>query len=272
MPDPPRIGGPFDDVNDAFHRHYDEARRGSETQLPVLVVLADELIRFRGDEQRTFPITPREFHAIKSVAHLPLAVCGVLYTSGDRAALEALRAQGQAARGTAKDMDAIIAETDRFLAAVLSGAAADVDGFAAALGPRLLELTDRATGLQLDALDRAANDAVEGFTDEEHMGFAVVVTGDHQARARSLAMQYFRKRLGEESGAEKRVLYGEAISDAREARALVGKNRLDRRLARAFFGDEHRLQRDILGDAAAARLDGFTPSSSRMLPHIAGRE
>ena len=84
----------------------------------------------------------------------------------------------------------------------------------------------------------------------------VVVAGAHQARTRSLGMLYFRKRLAEPEGAERRVLYAESATTPEAARALVGTFLLDRELAEAFFGDAARLQRDVLGDAAAEKLGG----------------
>ncbi len=41
--------------------------------------------------------------------------------------------------------------------------------------------------------------------------------------------------------------------------ALVGKRRFDRAIATAFFGDATRLQRDVLGDAAASLLGDLRP-------------
>ncbi len=73
-----------------------------------------------------------------------------------------------------------------------------------------------------------------------------MVTGNHQARARSLGMQYFRRRFAEPEGAEDRVAYAEGVEDPEEALALVGTRRMDREISAAFFGDEKHLQRDVL--------------------------
>jgi len=44
----------------------------------------------------------------------------------------------------------------------------------------------------------------------------------------------------------------------------VGRLRVDRAIARAFFGDSRRLQRDILGDAAQRLLQQLSwPSEER---------
>jgi hypothetical protein len=95
---------------------------------------------------------------------------------------------------------------------------------------------------------------------EERGALHVVVAGDHQARVRSLPMQYFKKLLGEPASEERRVTYAEGVRDERAAFELVGAQRLDRCMARAFFGEEKRLQRDILGDAAAQELAGLALS------------
>lgn len=70
-------------------------------------------------------------------------------------------------------------------------------------------------------------------------------------------MQYFKKRFGESERTELHVSYAEGVQDAQAALELVGTQRLDRRLALAFFGEATRLQRDILGDAAQELLNSF---------------
>ena len=59
----------------------------------------------------------------------------------------------------------------------------------------------------------------------------------------------------ETAGADERVTYGENIGTEEEALALAGTRHLDKAIAQAFFGDEKRLQRDVLGDAAKRCLE-----------------
>jgi len=247
------VGGPLDDVNDTFHAAYDAAREKAEDAGPILIVLSDELVRYRAGARRAFAIGPKRFHEVKSVAHAPVAIYAHAI---DRAAL---RDRLRATDDPDETVAAVVAGTLAFLDDDLAGRSPSLERFAQAMGPALLRLTELATKLQLEALAASTDAALADLTAEENAALRVVVTGDHQARARSLAMQYFRKRLAEPAGVEHRVLYGEAVATEDEARALVGKNRLDRRIARAFFGDETRLQRDILGDAAAAELERFVP-------------
>ena len=272
-PPTPRIGGPLDDVNDAFHGAYGAVQGDASEDGPVLVVLADALICFRAAERVEVTFTPRSFHVLKSVSHAPVTAFMALrggeleaLDGSKRAELGSLRERLVEANGAldreADDAEALadaqlvasatIELIDRVLAAKVPRGG-DLGTFAADMGPPLLRLIEHATRLQLSALHEHTEELLARLTEAERRQLVVVVAGDHQARVRSFAMQYFRKRFGE-TGGEEHVLYGEGISSAEEARALVGKNRADRDIARAFFGDAKRLQRDLLGDAAAAFL------------------
>jgi hypothetical protein len=95
---------------------------------------------------------------------------------------------------------------------------------------------------------------VATLTRRERSTFQVVVTGDHQARVRSRGMQYFQARFPEAACAEQRVVYAEGVHDEEGALTLMGTRRFDAPLARAFFGDPKRLQRDVLGDEVRDQL------------------
>ena len=254
----PRIGGPLDRINDAFHDGYACVREASVLAEPVLVLLGDTLtLAQSGGATRTFEVTPRLYHALKSIAHLPVAVFAVAQRGGETARLAALT--DAALERLAQDVtDAETCEECRTLldatrAFIRDGG--ELDAYARAMGPCMLALGDRATRAQLAALHARFEEVLACLRDEERDRLHVVVAGVHQARARSLGMQYFRRRLDEPEGIERRVTYAEAVDTVDGALALVGTQRLDRCMARAFFGDENRLQRDILGDAAKRILD-----------------
>jgi hypothetical protein len=118
----------------------------------------------------------------------------------------------------------------------------------------ILQLTAEATRVQLTLLDAAVESALALLDAAQRRKLHVIVTGSHQGRARSLALQYFEKRLREPAQEEARVAYAEGVSDEKGALALVGTRKIDFAVAKAFFGDERRLQRDVLGDAAEALL------------------
>jgi hypothetical protein len=268
------VGGPLDAINDEFHDVYERSRTQARREVPVFVVLADELIVFHRGARTAHSFAPRAFHVIKSVTHAPLALYAALerldggaIDASTRARLAGLREQlSESLANLERDAGELLASTQRDLRAVLDAClgyverlsdratGSELDTFAGALGPILLRLADDATQLQLDALHRHVEQALGALTPDELAGLQVAVAGDHQARARSLAMQYFRLRLREPASSERRVTYAEGVSDEQAALALVGTRRIDHALGRAFFGDAHRLQRDILGDAAHERL------------------
>jgi len=287
-PEIPRVGSPLDEVNDRFHDAYDAARAHEEARdAPIMVVVADALVVFRRGERRDVAVTPPLAHLLKSAAHAPLAAFASLHDGGGLpieisktfarrlvekideslatlAALPELEGEpDDEARAAREAMRDVLTTTRGFVeraspggggASATASAPEELATFARGLGDRLFELTVHSTRVQLRALHAAVEEVLAGFTPEERKSLEVVVTGDHQARVRSLPMQYFQKRFDEEEGDEKRVTYAEGVTDPGEARALVGKRRLDVAIASAFFGDPHRLQRDILGDAAKELL------------------
>lgn len=269
-----RVDTPLDRVNDGFHAFYDDAREQAELDAPVFIILADTLVLFRGQERQAFSFTPRLFHVIKSAAHGPVALYAALHRLGDAPIDPETGARLAAAR---RDLDGALASFDREVEepeaidnlrgvvraclafvdrTVARGRidAADLEAFARGIGPALLRSTDDATRIQLSALDAHVRRALARMDAGERRAFHVVITGDHQARVRSLGMQYFQKLLGEAPGEEHRVAYAEGVTDEAEAIALVGTQRLDRAIASAFFGDAKRLQQDVLGNAVKARL------------------
>lgn len=264
----PRTGGPLDGVNDGFHAAYDGAREEAKLDAPVFVVHGDSLFVLRRGKRRELALTPRIFHVIKSAAHAPVAIFAALHRSGDHLveklhehvvlSLAALDDEHDADRETVRAIREVLEASRLFLVRVLGSrppTSEELDAFARSTGPQLLHLTTVATRVQLTALHEVVETALAELEPGERAGLQVVVTGDHQARVRSLGMQYFRKRLREEDGAEHRVTYGEGVEDVDEAFVLVGKRRLDFAIARAFFGDAKRLQRDVLGDAVHALLE-----------------
>jgi hypothetical protein len=271
-PAKPESRRPADVVNAAFHASYDGARRQAELEAPVLVVTVDALVLCRRQDRQVFTLSHGEFHAIKAAAHAPVAAFVALCDAGEGPLVgnvrDSLSGLGRAARAMAEGLegrtDAVAQDTRDVLLRSVSfvdaaiqrgrGDRSALDAFALECGPVLMRLTDHGTRAQLTSLDAAAAEALDAVSAEERRALQVVVTGDHQARVRSLAMRYFQKRLGEAPGDENRVAFGEGVASVDEAIALVGTRRLDRAVAVAFFGDAKRLQRDVLGDAAAALL------------------
>ncbi|MEO8223343.1 MAG: hypothetical protein ABI661_00935 [Gammaproteobacteria bacterium] len=234
------------------------------------MVLADKLVLRRGERRTERAVTPGVYHALKAAAHGPVAVYALLnrQLAGTRdgslnARLNGLSRRLAAALVSARSEIGDATEADtvcEVLAATLAFAKrehadpAELEAFAGALGPGLLRLTDYATRHQISSLHTATESILLDLTSQERGQLRVVVAGVHQARARSLSLQYFNHRLHEPEGIEERVTFAEGVTTEREVLALVGTQRLDRAIAGAFFGDPKRLQQDVLGDAAQRLL------------------
>ena len=272
---PTRIGGPLDQANDTFHEAYGATRDERTEEGPILVLLGDDLTVVRGDARERHGVTPREVHALKSLAHLPPAVFALLHQQAAGALSAAMKARvaglrdlvGRVSASLADDvpdeairreLHPLVDETSALLALVERRGELEptmLDAYAARCGPLLLRCTDHATRAQLRALDAVAAPLLRGLSPRDKQRLQVVVGGDHQARSRSFGMQYFVARCGEEPGRQRHVTFGENVTSIDEAIRLVGTRRADRLLAKAFFGDAERLQRDVLGDAAKAILE-----------------
>lgn len=235
-----RMSDPLVGVNDEFHAAYDTRRNEAASDEPILVVLADELVLVTGRERVAVPSTPPAFHESKMVSHAPIALW--LHGPSDR-----LRAF------ITKALPTVAPELRSILTGTLAGIddpALDRKAFAAAMGPLLTAAIEYATKAQLAMLHARTEELLARLTAEQRRHLHVAVTGNHQARVRSLGMQYFTHRVGAE-----RVLYAEGVEDVDAAIAIVGTQRLDRAMAAAFFGSAHRMERDLLGDAAKSILD-----------------
>jgi hypothetical protein len=255
--------------NRVFREAYGGARDGVRDQVPILVVLPTELALQRGNQRRSVSYSRPSFASAKSAAHIAVALfaltCAESKTQHARAGigrlLEHITAALDLTQGSESDLSREISTLLQrclvFARAAHEGTAAEPlrAAFAGDAGPRILRITDLATCEQVAGLHEAVEAVFGELSPREQAELQVVVVGDHQARTRSLGMQYFKRRFQEGEGPDLRVTYGENIDDEQEAIALVATRRLDQRIASAFFGDEHRLQRDVLGDAAKRCLD-----------------
>ena len=263
-------GTPLDAGNLVFREVYSAAKHDECHGVPILVLLPTELALHSAGERRAYPYSHPSFDAAKATAHIAVALfaaaCAGTPTDAARRRIEALVRSARAEPNARKDAteDTLGRENAALLRACQTFGELALrertpaharESFARDAGARIVRITHLATCAQIARLHAAFEVAQSSLSAGERAALQVVVLGDHQARARSLGMQYFQRRFFEIPGQDERVTYGENISVEAEAIALVGTRRLDRRIARAFFGDDNRLQRDVLGDAAKACLD-----------------
>ena len=273
-----RVGGGLDPIDDEFHSTYDALRFDRSNDVPIWVVLADELVCFQREQRVAYPITPRSYQLLKKAAHVPLALFVAAHTDGEqreredalgrreqllawiRTSLEDLRSERSLDAAAKRDATTVIEASEACLRSSNLTTRAQADALARELGPVLLRMIKRASELQLEALDTATEQALQLLAVADRARLQVVVTGNHQARERSLPMQYFRARFREPADSERQVSYAEGVTSEEDALAVVGTRRIDMAIAKGFFADERRMQRDLLGDAALELLTARPPT------------
>jgi len=254
---------------------YGKAKEKYVTQVdPLILVVNGDIILRRGGQERSFNFVPDSYEVMKAVGHMPRSLWAALRPAIDgfdpqedwRSLVRALRlgAQRELAnvataplsdaakrRGTIV-LNACIALIDRSLAQGLPNEA-ELRQALRALGPLLLADGRESADAQLATIDREVRPWWNALTPAEQARALVVVNGSKTARVGNLAYQYFTNLLGEGSG-EVRVIYAEGAWDRDAVTRVLASIVTDRRLSVDVFAQQHRMERDLLADAAEARL------------------
>ncbi|XXT23606.1 hypothetical protein WME94_18880 [Sorangium sp. So ce429] len=277
---------PLGALNQAFLDAYAARREAVLASIePIIAQIDDRLILRRGGQRFEGPARTRRYHELKVIAHVPLAVHALLsgrrgaLDGGARGRLAALRERITAAagdldgRGFAPEqlarqrriLDASLALLDEAVAA--GGAAPEaLTAFSRAQTRDVLLNAEDAARDQIETMHATVEGWKQQMTQEERGRLRAVVAVSHMARPGNVAAQYFSVTLGETWQGRfdqenlrpgKRVLTAEATFDEAEAFALLATHALDAGVATRFFGEETRLARDILADAAEQILAGM---------------
>ncbi|WP_437970912.1 hypothetical protein WMF04_17230 [Sorangium sp. So ce260] len=276
---------PLGALNQAFLDAYAARREAVLTSIePIIAQIDDSLILRRGGQRFEGPARTRRYHELKVVAHAPLAVHALLSgrgaVDGDaRGRMADLRQRIAAAaadlegRGFTPEqlarqrriLDASLAILDEASAA--GGVAPEaLSAFTRAQTPDVLLNAEDAARDQIETMHATVEAWKRDMTPEERERLRAVVAVSHMARPGNVAAQYFSITLGEtwqgrfdqeDLRPGKRVLTAEATFDEAEAFALLATHALDAGVATRFFGEETRLARDILADAAERILAGM---------------
>lgn len=273
-PTPPT--DPLVEMNKVVREHYRASRAVMLTRtLPVIVIEFDAATLMRdGREPVTESFTPPLYHRFKEIAHIPFGVHVTLAPYAGRPVDTAWRAPLQrlpdhavaveAVLGTVGFPEAriarerrVIADSIAYMRAVLASGVVDaaaLRGYSRAMAPLLLAAADDAAALQIDGLHAVVTRWRAGLSAEEWGRMHVLVLGPKAPREGNLAMQYFERVLGRrETG--RRLIYSENIFARDAALTQLGGLVIDRAVARDFFAEEMRMDRDLLTDGARRRLD-----------------
>ncbi|WP_233585564.1 hypothetical protein [Corallococcus sp. CA054B] len=280
---------PISVLNQAFRDAYAARREAVLSRLgPVIAQIDDVLIlRMRGQRFEA-PARTRRYHEYKSITHVPLAL-HILLASKDaldeetRTRLTTLRGLITASRGSLEDrglpaealarqhrlLDASLALVDGVLAAN-QVTQAELSAFIHARVPDLLKNAEDAARDQIDTMHASVEAWKRQMTAEERGQLRAVVAASHMSRPGNVAAQYFSITLGdtwegrfheEDQQPGKRVLSSEATFDEPSAFALLATHVLDANTSRGIFGEETRMARDLLADAAERILAGMFQTS-----------
>lgn len=255
------------------------ARLLAETR-PIIVVGFDELTLMRDSGSESAPYTPALYHKLKSVSHVVLGMIGAVTPwprPGDNAtrwrdsfATIRERSAALAARLEGLDLDAettarqarILDATTRYIDGALARGTPDRDAFAAylaAIKPDWLANAGDAARAQLEAMHAVVSRWRETLSPAAWERLRVVVLGPRMPRAGNLQTAYFARLLGDDAVGT-RIIYAENVFTSEPALDLMGVIVMDRHLSGLVFGDRMRMDRDLLGNAAATILDALIPA------------
>jgi hypothetical protein len=270
----PPPADPLAALNQELRATYARARAATLARTgPVILVDGDDLVLCRGKQRDRVQAVPALYHHLKACSHLPLAVYLSLADAEEGPlaperldGLRRLRGLAAAARAGLADRGFSPAQMERqkeildqglaFLDGVTGRgrcSAGELADFARASAPRLLANAADAARVQIDGYRSRVAAWRREVPAEEWARLRVVVIGSQMPRGNNVAVQYFARLVGE-LGEGPRVVYAEALYDEGRALNLLGTHLLDRGVAVAFFGDPQRMDRDLLGDAAAEYL------------------
>ncbi|KFA91535.1 hypothetical protein [Archangium violaceum] len=270
---------PLSALNTAFRDAYAARRDAILAGMgPVIAQIDDLLILRRGGQRLVGPARTRRYHELKVVTHVPLALHVLL--SGRRGEMDAatrdrlsgiqrlisVSLEGIERRGLSLEQSArqrrILEASAAILEQVFSGDGVSAEALSAytrAQVPDILRNAEDAARDQIDTMHATIEAWKQRMTPEELARLRAVVAVSHTARPGNVAVQYFSVTLGENWEGRfdqedlqpgKRVLASETSFDEAAAFSLLATHVLDASVGTRFFGEEIRLERDLLADAA----------------------
>jgi len=265
-----KLPAELDSLNLASRKMYADARAQEiSTIAAVIIVSGDDLILRKNGVRTVATVIPTEYHALKSVAHITLALFSLLSSKAGSPLVEApmktlsdyqtlMTAAGPAIEKFGFDPDTlarqkrILARAQEFTAKVFKdGMVSDTDlsKFCRESRADILANGAGAAKAQLLATHKQMMEWKKTMTAEEWAALTVIVSGSQTPRAENVAVQYFSRLLGDGNGEGRRIVYAESLWD--ETKAL----RLDGKLSVAVFADPYRMYRDFLADGARTAID-----------------
>jgi hypothetical protein len=258
-------------LNNTFRAAYLQAKEAMLVKSgPVILSEGDNLVLRKGAQRVEVRCRPTVYHALKSFAHIPLALDVILATRAGAEILdEPVVSELRGYRKMIAAVEASIANHGldaeqlvrqrkildacvKFLDSVVEArkcTVADRRAFTRHMTPLVMVNVAEAVRAELDALHRQVCDWKSQMTEDEWKHLSVVIMGAQLPRKQNLALQYFA-RLLDVPGEGSRITYAESIHDESQALDLMATRALDTIIGVDFFNDPLRMHRDLLSDAA----------------------
>jgi len=265
----------LDTLNSEFRLQYQQALAATLAQGgPMILEEGDNLTLVHNGERATVLVKPVEYHELKAVAHIPLALFVMLsfppeasLPASRRESLRGYRELMEKARATLPGrhftpeqlsrQQEIFSASFQLLDDVLANGevkSQKLASFAGQIGPLLLANVAEATALEMRELYATAAAWQKQLSPGEWNALHVVLIGPHMPREQECSIQFF-ERLFREPEEGKRIIYAEALWNEKDALNLLATHVVDEAAGAAFFGDPMRMHRDLLADAAKTYLD-----------------
>lgn len=266
-------------INNEFRVQYRQALAATLAQAgPVILEEGDHLILIRKGERSSVLVKPLEYHELKAVAHIPLALFVMLsfpqeenLTAGRRENIRRYRELMEKARATLPGRHFTPEQLSR-QQKIFSASFELVDdvlakgevkpqklaSFARQIGPLLLANVADAAAVEMRELYTAVASWREQLSPSEWDALHVVMIGPHMPREQEISIQFF-ERLFHEPAEGRRIIYAEALWKEPDALNLLATHIVDEAAGEAFFGEPMRMHRDLLADAAKTYLDAHPP-------------
>jgi hypothetical protein len=259
-------------LNEASRAAYSRAKESALANAgPVILVEGDNLVLKKGSERLEVLYTPPIYHALKTFAHIPLALdvmtsaFAAIESLGDPALTE-LRDYRKLVEVAAAVIPShgfdgeqierqrkIVAGCLRFIDSVLETRRCDGDmriAFTRGMTPLVMFNLSEAARAALDAMHRQVATWKAAMSLTEWHRVSVIVMGSAMPRQGNLAVQYFARLLNQ-PGEGPRITYAESLYDEPKALSLLATHLVDTQVGVDFFNDATRMHRDLQCDVAS---------------------
>ncbi|MGO8791039.1 MAG: hypothetical protein ACLQVL_27160 [Terriglobia bacterium] len=262
-------------LNGEFRAQYQQALAAALAPSgPVILEEGDDLILVHNGTRSTVRVKPTEYHELKSVAHVPLALFIMLsfpqeatlsadrlhrlqhYRELMRSAYESLPSRHFTADQLQRQRKIFGASFELVDGVLATGQISPptLENFTRQMGPLLLANASEATALEMRELYATAAAWHKQLSPAEWSALHMVMIGPHMPRDQECSIQFF-ERLFREPEEGKRIIYAESLWNEKDALNLLATHVVDESAGAAFFGDPMRMHRDLLADAAKTYLD-----------------